>query len=83
MSGFWTDIMKAQGMTRNLSSAFHPEMDGQMEGVNAIIEQYLSAYCDYQPDTWMQLLPIAEFCYNHTQSETTMVTPFYANYGYH
>jgi hypothetical protein len=28
-------------------------------------------------------LPIAEFCYNNTKSETTKVTPFYANYGYH
>jgi hypothetical protein len=28
-------------------------------------------------------LPIAEFCYNNTQLETTRVTPFYANYGYH
>jgi hypothetical protein len=28
-------------------------------------------------------LPIAEFCYNNTQSETTRVIPFYANYGYH
>jgi hypothetical protein len=28
-------------------------------------------------------LPIAEFCYNNAQSETTGVTPFYANYGYH
>jgi hypothetical protein len=31
-------------MTRNLSTAFHAEMDGQMEWVNAIIEQYLQAY---------------------------------------
>jgi hypothetical protein len=28
-------------------------------------------------------LPIAEFCYNNTQSETTRVIPFYTNYGYH
>jgi hypothetical protein len=28
-------------------------------------------------------LPIAEFCYNNTKLETTRVTPFYANYGYH
>jgi galactose mutarotase-like enzyme len=28
-------------------------------------------------------LPIAEFCYNNTQLETTRIIPFYANYGYH
>jgi hypothetical protein len=75
--------MGALGMTRNLSTAFHPETDGQTERVNAIMEQYLWAYCNYQLDNWKQLLPIAEFCYNNTQSETTRVTPFYANYGYH
>jgi len=29
------------------------------------------------------LLPIAEFCYNNTQTGTTRITPFFANYGYH
>jgi hypothetical protein len=43
----------------------------------------LWAYCNYQQDNWKQLLPIAEFCYNNTKSETTKVTPFYANYRYH
>jgi hypothetical protein len=75
--------MGAPGTTRNLSIAFYPETDGQTERVIAIIEQYLWAYCNYQQDNWKQLLPIAEFCYNNTQSETTRVTPFYANYGYH
>jgi hypothetical protein len=75
--------MGALGITRNLSMAFHPETDGQMERVNAIMEQYLWAYCNYQQDNWKQLLPITEFCHNDTQLETTRVTPFYANYGYH
>jgi hypothetical protein len=75
--------MGALGTTRNLSTAFHPETDSHMERVNAIMEQYLWAYCNYQQDNWKQLLPIAEFCYNNTQLETTRVTPFYANYGYH
>jgi hypothetical protein len=75
--------MGALGMTRNLSMAFHPETDSQTERMNAIMEQYLQAYCNYQQDNWKQLLPITEFCYNNTQLETTRVTPFYANYGYH
>jgi hypothetical protein len=63
-SKFWTHSMGALGMTRNLSTAFHPEINGQMERVNAIMEQYLWAYCNYQQDNWKQLLPIAEFRYN-------------------
>jgi hypothetical protein len=81
-STFWKRILEAMGTTRNLSTAFHPETDGQTQRTNAILEQYLGAYCNYQQDNWKQLLPIAEFRYN-TQSETTRVTPFFANCGYH
>jgi hypothetical protein len=42
-SKFWTHIMGALGTTRNLSTAFHPEIDSQTERVNAIMEQYLWA----------------------------------------
>jgi hypothetical protein len=82
-SKFWKQIMMAMGTTRNLSTAFHPETDGQTECTNAILEQYLRASCNYQQNNWKQLLPIAEFCYNNTKSESTGVTPFYANFGYH
>jgi hypothetical protein len=75
--------MMAMGTTQNLSTAFHPEMDGQTERTNATLEQYLWAYCNYQQNNWKQLLPIVEFCYNNTKSESTGVTPFYANFRYH
>ena len=46
------------------------------------MEQYLRIYCDYQQDDWHDLLPYAEFVYNNTQSSSTLMTPFFANYGY-
>jgi hypothetical protein len=54
-----------------------------MERINAILKQYLWAYCNYQQNNWNQLLPMAEFCYNNSHSETTKVSPFFMNYGYH
>jgi hypothetical protein len=54
-----------------------------MERVNQTIEQYLRIYCYYYQDEWVQLLPLAEFVYNNTQSASTRVFPFFANYGYH
>jgi len=54
-----------------------------MERANATLEQYLRAYCNYQQDDWERLLPIAEFCYNNRQTETTKITSSFANYGYH
>lgn len=82
-SEFWTKLMKALGTSRNLSTAFHPETDGQTERINAIMEQFLRAYCSYQQDNWVELLPLAEFAFNNTKSDTTTVTPFFANFGYH
>jgi len=45
--------------------------------------KYLQVYSNYQQDDWERLLPIAEFCYNNTQTGTTKITPFFANYRYH
>jgi hypothetical protein len=82
-SKFWKQVMETMGTTRNLSTAFYPETDGQTERTNTTLEQYLRAYCNYQQMNWKQLLPIAEFCYNNMKSESTGVTPFYANFRYH
>lgn len=66
----------------HFSSAFHPQTDGQTERVNAILEQYLRAYCNYQQDNWQELLSLAEFSFNNSWSSVTRVTPFFANYGF-
>jgi len=40
-------------------------------------------YINYQQDDWANLLPLAEFAYNNTSHSATMVTPFFANKGFH
>ena len=82
-SDFCKRVTEALRISRNFSTAFHPQMDRQMQRANATLEQYLWAYCNYQQDDWERLLPIAEFCYNNTQTGTTRITPFFANYRYH
>jgi hypothetical protein len=68
---------------RRLSTAFHPQTDGQTERQNQTIEQYLRCYCNYRQDDWYSKLPLAEFTYNNSVHSTTGLTPFYALYGYH
>src|SRR5882672_9092708 len=63
--------------------AYHPETDRQAERVNQILEQYLRIYINYQQDNWVDFLPLAEFTYNNTSHSATMVTPFFANKGFH
>jgi len=66
-----------------LSTAFHPETDGQTERVNAIMEQHLRAYVSYMQDDWAEYLFLAEFAGNNLVSKTTTMSAFYANLGFH
>jgi hypothetical protein len=82
-SDFTRSLCRLTGMTQNLSTAFHPQTDGQTERVNPILEQYLRGYCNYQQDDWAELLSMAEFAYNNTVSGTTGVFPFFGDYHCH
>lgn len=83
VSKFWKTFTSKFNIKRNLSTAYHPESDGQTERVNQSLEQYLRIYCSYQQDDWDTLLPIAELVYNNAEHASTHETPFYANYGFH
>ena len=81
-SHFWTCLAKILNLKGRLSTAFHPQTDGQMERMNQTIEQYLRIYCNYQQDNWFSLLSLAEFAYNNSHHATINCLPFYANYGF-
>jgi hypothetical protein len=82
-SRFTRELCKILKIKQKLSTAFHPQTDGQTERINAILEQYLRGYCNYQQDDWLDFLSLAEFSHNNKISSTTGLTPFFANYGYH
>jgi len=46
------------------------------------MEQYLRCFVNYQQNNWVKLLPMAQFAYNSATTETTKVSPFFANYGF-
>src|ERR1700753_1447486 len=71
------------GITSNLSTAYHPQTDGQTERVNGILEQYLRIFSSYRQDDWANLLPSAEFTYNNAEHQFIGMSPFFANYGFH
>ena len=82
-SKFWQSLFKILQVKIKLSSAYHPQTDGQTERVNQVLEQYLRCSINYHQDNWVDLLPIAEFAYNNTFQESIWQTPFFANYAYH
>lgn len=82
-STFWKNYLESLGIKRTMSTAYHPQTDGQTERLNAILKQYLRAYVNYAQDDWASLLDVAEFSYNNTHQSAIKTTPFYANMGYH
>jgi hypothetical protein len=82
-SNFWTALMAAIGTKRKLSTAYHPQTDGQTERTNRTMKTYLKIYSNYQQNNWVSLLPMAQMAYNNKLSESTGQTPFYANHGRH
>jgi transposase InsO family protein len=82
-SNYWTTLLAAIGTKKKLSTAYHPQTDGQTERVNQTMETYLRIYCNQQQDNWVSLLPMAQIAYNNKLSEATGVTPFFANHGRH
>ena len=65
-----------------MSTANHPQTDGQTERVNAILEQYLRCFINERQNNWADLLPFAEFSYNNSLQQSINQTPFFANYGF-
>jgi hypothetical protein len=82
-SKFWKRLFQLMGVQTKLSSAFHPETDGQTERTNQTLEQYLRCTINYQQDDWADWLPLAEFAYNNSLHSATQKTPFFANFGFH
>ena len=70
-------------MELHFTLGYHLEGDGQTERTNQVLEQYLRAYMNYQQDDWAPLLALAKFMYNNAPNETTRVSPFFINKGYH
>ncbi|XP_017425527.2 transposon Ty3-G Gag-Pol polyprotein [Vigna angularis] len=81
LSMFWNELFKGQGTQLKMSTAYHPETDGQTEVVNRVLEGYLRCFCSEQPKGWMTVLSWAEFWYNTCYQGAIRCTPFEAVYG--
>ena len=66
----------------NISSAYHPQTDGQTERTHRTIEQVLRAFEYKQHTQWYDFLPLAEFSYNNSRHTSTTFSPFQALYGF-
>ena len=64
-----------------MSTAFHPQTDGQTERMNQEVEQYLRFFIEHRQKDWLEWLAMAEFAINNKIHTVTKTLPFMANYG--
>ena len=70
-SHFTRALTTKLGIGRNISTVFHPQINGLTEQKNQWVEQYLHLYTSARQDDWDAWLPIATFVHNHWPNATT------------
>ena len=75
------ELNQMLGIETRLSTAFHPQTDGQTERTNQELEQYLRMFINHRQEQWPEWLGTAEFAYNNKVNTSTKVLPFKANSG--
>jgi hypothetical protein len=81
-SNFWKAFFSALNTKLALTTAYHPQSDGQSERVNQCLEMYLRCAISDSPTQWKKWLPLAEFWYNSSYHTALKCSPFKALYGY-
>ena len=70
-SMFSRELCHTLGIAQNISMAYHPQTDGQLECTNQRLEQYLQIFINYHQQTWASLLPLAQYTLNSWPNATT------------
>ncbi|KAL8441822.1 hypothetical protein Emed_007471 [Eimeria media] len=81
VSQFWKDFTSRLDIQRCLSSAFHPQTDGQTERTNQTLERLLRSFIQTDQSQWEPLLAPLELAYNTTPSSSTGLSPFQVMIG--
>jgi hypothetical protein len=70
-SQFFKELCAQLDIKQNMSSAYHPQTDGQSERTNQTVETILRIFCNHQQDNWADWLKIAQYMINSHPSSTT------------
>ena len=80
-SKYWKTLAAKTGMKLKMSTAYHPQTDGQTERANQTLEQYLRVFVNYEQNDWVHILPLAQIAYNSSVHETTGLSPHFMRFG--
>ncbi|GKF48067.1 reverse transcriptase domain-containing protein, partial [Tanacetum coccineum] len=65
-SNFWRSLQKALGTNLDMSTAYHPQTDGQSERTIQTLEDMFHACVIDFGNSWDRHLPLVEFLYNNS-----------------
>ena len=80
---FWQAMCDIWQIKRQMSTAYHPQADGQTERMNRTLEDMLRHWCSPDQDNWDEYLKLAEFACNNALHASTGETPFMLTFGQH
>ena len=80
-SRFWQSLQNTLGTQLKMSSAYHPQTDGQSERTIQSLEDLLRTCVLDHLGTWSEVLPLVEFTYNNTYHSSIGMAPYEALYG--
>jgi transposase InsO family protein len=80
-SNLWSELMRLSGTKLQMTTAFHPQSDGQSESANKVIIMYLRCLTGDRPRDWLRWLPWAEYIFNTAFQSSLRDTPFRVVYG--
>ncbi|GJS42843.1 putative reverse transcriptase domain-containing protein [Tanacetum coccineum] len=80
-SRFWKSLQKSLGTSLDLSTAYHPQTDGQSERTIQTLEDMLRACVIDFGSSWDRHLPLVEFSYNNSYHASIKAAPYEALYG--
>ena len=78
---FWRELSRVLGSEVNLSTAHHPQSDGQSEREIQTLITALRSYVNTMGDDWDEYLPALELAFNSKQQASTGAAPFTLVYG--
>lgn len=81
-SHLWQELFSLLEVDLKMSSAYHPQIDGQTERVNQFLETYLRCFVHTCPTKWHHWLALAEYWYNTSYHSSLGKSPFLVLYGH-
>jgi transposase InsO family protein len=80
-SKFWTALCELLSISQNISTAFHPQTDGQAENRHRTLSLWFRCLTERHKLNWTEYLPLAEFTINAMPNSSIGMSPFEADIG--